>query len=193
MDKIILRKNVLKTRDELLREDQLFLSYEIMEKTVGHYEFMQAEEVLLYASYKSEVITDGIMEYAFMLGKKVYCPKVITNGVQSEMEFFQILSKEDLKEGYKGIKEPETIQDRKFIPFLKKAILIMPGAVFDKSGHRIGYGKGFYDRFLHGKEDSFQCKIALAYDFQVQEEIPYESHDVCADIIITEKDIIDCM
>ena len=91
MDKIILRKNVLKTRDELLREDQLSRSYEIMEKTVGHYEFIQAEEVLLYASYKSEVITDGIMEYAFMLGKKVYCPKVIANGVQSEMEFFQMM------------------------------------------------------------------------------------------------------
>ena len=132
------------------------------------------------------------MEYAFMLGKKVYCPKVIANGAESVMEFFQILSKDDLKEGYKGIKEPDAIEDRKFILSSQKAILIMPGAVFDKSGHRIGYGKGFYDRFLHGKENFFESKIALAYDFQVQEEIPFESHDVCADIIITEKDVSYC-
>lgn len=193
MDKNTLRKSILKTRNELSREEQLSLSYEIMEKTVGHYEFSQAEEILLYASYKSEVITDGILEYAFMLGKKVYCPKVIAGDENSKMEFYQIFSKENLINGYKGIKEPEEALDRRFVPSDKAALLIMPGAVFDKSGHRIGYGKGFYDRFLKDKKEAFSCKMALAYDFQVREEIPFENHDICADIIITEKDVIDCI
>lgn len=191
MDKKTLRKKMLEERNRMTREEQLSLSYAIMEKTVSHYEFRNAEEILFYASYQSEVVTDGMIEYAFMLGKKVYCPRVISDEGKEWMEFFRIFSMNDLKQGYHGIREPEPIPDRKFIPSANKALLIMPGAVFDRGGHRIGYGKGFYDKFLAEKKEAFSCKIALAYDFQLLTEIPYEKHDAVAEMIVTQKDILD--
>lgn len=190
--KKLLRKEILKQRNGLSREEQLTLSYEIMEQTVGYYEFLQAEEILLYASYQSEVITDGIMEYALLLGKKVYYPKVLSNEADSRMEFFQIFSKADFIEGYKGILEPKDMEERRFQPSDKKALLIMPGAAFDRKGHRIGYGKGFYDRFLEEKKECFSCKMALGYEIQLLEEIPFEEHDICVDVIVTEKEMVEC-
>lgn len=192
-EKQALRKRILKKREAMSKEEQLTFSYEIMEKTVAYYEFLQAEEILAYVNYQSEVITKGIIEYAFLLGKQVYCPKVLDKGKTGEMEFFRISSLNDLKEGYKGILEPEEIPDAKWKPAGKKALLLMPGAVFDRQGHRIGYGKGFYDRFLKHWNDSIEAKIALAYYMQVKEEIPFEQHDRCVDGIITEKEVIDCL
>lgn len=189
-EKQSLRKNILKKRDEMPMEEQLDNSHAIMEKTVAHYEFLQAEEILIYVNYKSEVNTRGIIEYAFMLEKKVYCPKVLSNG---EMEFFQICSIKDLKEGYKGILEPENNPKRQWMPSDKIPLLLMPGAVFDRQGHRIGYGKGYYDRFLE-KTGAFPgTKAALAYGMQVKEEIPFEEHDKQVVLIITEQEVIDCL
>lgn len=189
-EKQSLRRNILKKRDEMSVEEQLDNSHAIMEKTVAHYEFLQAEEILAYVNYKSEVNTKGIIEYAFMLGKQVYCPKVLDDG---EMEFFRIFSIEDLKEGYKGIFEPENIQERQWKPSDKIPLLLMPGAVFDRQGHRIGYGKGFYDRFIEKTGEFPGTRAALAYGMQVMEEIPFEEHDKKAAMIITEQEIIDCL
>lgn len=189
-EKRTLRRSILKRREEMSLEEQLTLSHAIMEKAVAHYEFLQAEEILTYVNYKSEVNTKGIIEYAFLLGKKVYCPKVTGDG---EMEFFEISSIKDLREGYKGILEPEKTCDRQWKPSGKRTLLFMPGAVFDRQGHRIGYGKGFYDRFLEKTADCLEAKAALAYEMQVKEEIPFEQHDKCVDMIITEQEVIDCL
>lgn len=189
-EKRLLRKSILQKRDGMPLEEQLTLSYEIMEKAVAHPDFLQAEEILIYVNYQSEVMTKGIMEYAFLLGKEVYCPKVLSEG---EMEFFRISSERDLTEGYKGILEPKETPDGQWKPSGKKALLFMPGAIFDRQGHRIGYGKGFYDRFLERTGDCLETKAALAYGMQVKEEIPFEPHDRRADRIITEQEVIDCL
>ena len=187
-----IRGNILKKRDAMSREEQLTLSHAIMEHAVSCREFLQADEILIYADYKSEVITEGIMEYAFLLGKKVYCPKVCSDGMSGQMDFFQIFSQEDLKEGYRGIREPEGQPKSKWEPSRKKALLIMPGAVFDRQGHRIGYGKGFYDRFLKEHRELCGRKLALAYEIQVEESVPFEAHDQCVEFIVTEKGMIAC-
>lgn len=189
-EKRCLRQNILKKREAMSLEEQLDLSHAIMEKAASHYEFLQAEEILAYVNYKSEVNTRGIIEYGFMLGKKVYCPKVLSDG---EMEFFRIFSIKDLKEGYKGIFEPENIPERQWKPSEKIPLLLMPGAVFDRQGHRIGYGKGFYDRFLEKTGEFPGTKAALAYGMQVKEKIPFEEHDKQVDLIITEQEVIDCL
>ncbi len=189
-EKRSLRQNILKKRDEMSAKEQLDLSHAIMEKTVASHDFLQAEEILAYVNYKSEVNTRGIIEYAFLLGKKVYCPKVLSQG---EMEFFQIFSIKDLKEGYKGIFEPENTPERQWRPSDKIPLLLMPGAVFDRQGHRIGYGKGFYDRFLEKTGDFLGTRAALAYEMQVKEEIPFEEHDKQVALIITEQEVIDCL
>ncbi|MBD5542962.1 MAG: 5-formyltetrahydrofolate cyclo-ligase [Lachnospiraceae bacterium] len=189
-EKRLLRKSILKKREEMSLEEQLTYSHDIMEKAVSHFEFLQAEEILIYVNSQSEVNTKGIIEYAFLLGKAVYCPKVLSEG---EMEFFRISSMKDLAKGYKGILEPEAAPNEQWKPAGKKTLLFLPGAVFDRQGHRIGYGKGFYDRFLERMRDCLEAKAALAYGMQVKETIPFEAHDQRADMIITEKEIIDCL
>ena len=85
--KRLLRKKHLDLRDALSQEERLTKSHAIMEAVVSSYDFLQAKRVLVYASFGSEVLTSGIAKYAFLLGKKVYCPKVLADG---EMEFYEI-------------------------------------------------------------------------------------------------------
>jgi 5-formyltetrahydrofolate cyclo-ligase len=89
----------------------------------------------------------------------------------------------NLKKGYAGIKEPEG----KGVPPEKIDIVVVPAVAFYKYGHRLGYGKGFYDRFL---KKTKALKVGVAYDFQILEKLPAESHDIPVDLIITPTQII---
>lgn len=177
-----LRKEHLAIRNSMTKEDILSKSHEIMGSIVSAYDFLRAQHVLVYASYGSEVNTSGIMAYAFLLRKRVYCPRVTGEG---EMEFYEIHSLDDLRPGYKGIPEPVKEND---VPYRQvngeNTIMLMPGVCFDERGHRIGYGKGFYDRYLSGKKNII--KMALAYDNQIAEAIPAEAEDVSYDFLVTE-------
>lgn len=191
------KKDVIKTKQELRKlhkakrdgipyEERLSKSQDITESVVSAYDFLQAKHVLVYAAYGSEVITKGIIEYAFMLKKKVYCPRVLFDG---SMEFYEITSYADLAEGYKGILEPLEDEEKLFIPKEnEKSIVLMPGLCFDRQGHRIGYGKGFYDRYL--AKTPVTVKMALAFDSQTEETIDYESQDVTYDFLVTELETI---
>lgn len=181
-----LRKEHLAVRNTMTEEEILSKSHVIMESVVSSYDFLNTKTVLIYASYGSEVNTMGIIEYAFLLNKEVYCPKVTGEG---KMEFFRIHSLEELSAGYKGILEPFA-QDAKRYHFdgTKKALVIMPGVCFDERGNRIGYGKGFYDRFLSDKKRIL--KMALAYDNQITEELKADDGDVSYDFLVTELQTI---
>lgn len=192
-----LRKQILQYRDALTDEERHKKSQIITNYIINHPKFQSADSILLFASYKSEVDTTAIMEYALELGKSVYFPKVQDN----EMEFYRIFSQEDLYEGYKGIREPRSQEELHFEPVEGENILIlMPGAVFDLEGNRIGYGGGFYDRFLerlkdlgNGVEDASQAihisRMALAFECQLVENgmIETEPHDIRVDYIVTEN------
>ncbi|MBQ5673987.1 MAG: 5-formyltetrahydrofolate cyclo-ligase [Lachnospiraceae bacterium] len=181
-----LRKEYLSIRNGMSEDEILAMSHDIMESVVSSYDFLQAKHVLVYASYGSEVNTTGMIAYAFLLKKRVYCPKVIEEGV---MEFYEIHSLDDLKPGYKGIPEPT---DGNQTPFVQtegeKAIVLMPGVCFDEKGHRIGYGKGFYDQYLSKKDN--MIKMALAYDNQIAENIPSGEMDISYDFLVTELQTI---
>ncbi len=184
-----LRKSILEKRDLLAKKEHRQKSHLIIEKVLKTKEFQDADEVLLFASYKSEVQTIELIQNALKLGKSVYLPKVIDD----EMEFYRISSMEDLKEGYKGIREPEAIPATKYVPRQnKKVFVLMPGAVFDIAGGRIGYGGGFYDRFLAKLEGKITkknlCKVAVAFECQIVEtgRIIREEHDIVPDYIVTE-------
>ena len=203
MTKKEVRKNVLAVRDAIPAEDRTRYDASIRESVMGTEEYREAEVILAYVSYKSEVDTIALIQQALKDGKYVFAPKVSGN----EMEFWQISSLEDLREGYRGILEP--IQSISFSEWIKehdcKVMMWMPGAAFDKERHRIGYGGGFYDRYLerllHRLEqtnsvDQVQTQFgrftltmaALAYSCQVLERIPYEEHDVRPDILVTEQE-----
>ena len=172
-----IRKHVLEKRNCISDKEWEDKSRLICKKVVTHPFFLHADAIYCYVDYRHEVGTRGIIEQAWKLGKKVAVPKV--NG--DEMEFYYIHSFDDLKDGYKGILEPEDI----FLARDENAFVIMPGAAFDKSGNRIGYGRGYYDKYLYTHPD--HKIIALAFELQMVNAIPVDIHDVCPDIIITEE------
>lgn len=198
--KIELRKEILQRRDALSLEERIEKSHQIAEKVIAQKEFIEADKILLFASYKSEVNTEAIFVKAKALGKEIYYPKVIGK----EMEFFKMESETDLKEGYRGIPEPEENAEKQFRPVMRDRIcVIMPGAVFDAEGNRIGYGGGYYDKYLQQLEAIWEndktmlkkhiYKLALAFQFQIVEsgKILREQYDIKVDSVITEDQIID--
>lgn len=206
MNKKEIRRSILAVRDGIPIGDRARFDDEIKKRLLTQSVYKEAEVILAYASYQSEVDTAALIRQALTGGKYVFVPKVSGE----EMEFWQITGMEDLQEGYRGIPEPmESISFPEWIAGINKSrkchektchvMMWMPGAVFDKERHRIGYGKGFYDRYLSRvtvlKEKlnrEYQTKLyldtaALAYSCQILEQIPHEPHDVRPDMVITEE------
>ena len=188
-----LREKILKRRNELSLEERNSKSNQITERLAAHEKFQKADKILLFASYKSEVDTTEIFEEAQRISKDVYYPRV----QGSEMEFYRVQRGEELVEGYRGIREPEVDLEKQFqINPNEKVLVLVPGAVFDEEGNRIGYGGGYYDKYLQYLKrfmpEENVCKMALAFECQVVErgEISKEEHDIQLDIIVTEKRII---
>ena len=172
-----IRKRVLNIRDNICKTEWEAWSNKIYEKIVTHSFFMESECIYCYINYKNEVDTKNIIERAWELGKLVAVPKIHGD----EMCFHLIENFNELKEGYKGILEPTTaiLQD------IKDGLIIMPGVAFDKNKNRIGYGKGFYDRFLD--KYNYLSTLAIAFEMQVIDEIPADEHDWKPQILITEE------
>ena len=117
-----------------------------------------------------------IISEALRMGKRVYLPKV----EGEEMQFYKIEFPEELEEGYRGIPEPagSSEQYRYCEEEADRTLMIMPGVAFDPYRNRIGYGKGFYDRFLADKEALKIRTIAVGFQCQMVEEIPQDLNDI---------------
>ncbi|MBO5167063.1 MAG: 5-formyltetrahydrofolate cyclo-ligase [Lachnospiraceae bacterium] len=184
-----IRKRILAKRDALKPAERFRSEALVTDRILEHQWYHKAEYILLFASYGSEISTDEILKDALKSDKKVYMPKV----EGENMEFYRISAKEDLVAGYKGILEPdgtsekfvyeqcqrETTYDslelataRDFVSVL----MIMPGAAFDIKRNRIGYGKGFYDKYLADKPDL--QTIAIGFDCQMVEYIEADDNDI---------------
>jgi 5-formyltetrahydrofolate cyclo-ligase len=137
------------------------------------------DTVMTYVSYRNEVETDLLIEKLLERNQALVVPK--TSG--DEMKAFRIQSMEELEENSKGIREPK---DAEQISKASIDICIIPGVKFDRKGNRIGYGKGYYDRFL----ENFQGqKIGLTYQKLMEEKIPTDEWDIQMDKIITEENV----
>lgn len=219
--KAAIRKRALERRDGLPATIRQEYSRRIREALCELDIYRQAEWILGYVSFRSEVDTITLLEEALRQGKKVCCPKVFGG----RMDFYRIHSLTELKKGYMGIPEPEGREEKCFPSVSGKewggllsgeeaaipALMLMPGAAFDENGRRIGYGRGYYDRYLSAageagcqKADAGyggyekKCfsnsrngsglfwKVGLAFSVQMEKEIPEEPHDVPLDMIITE-------
>ena len=156
-------------------------------------EYKKAETVFIYADYNKEVKTVTIIEDALKNGKKVALPRIYKHEVGADaasgkyMKFHYIKSLDELEMGYKGIREPKEefeIADGDTI----NALMVMPIVAFDSDRNRVGYGGGFYDKYLESHK--FSCKIGLAYEEQKVDVIDdKDEHDIRPDIIVTEKNI----
>ena len=148
-----IRRRVLALRDGLDRTERERGRLLLTERILGHQWFYNSHIILGFASCGSEIDTRELLQEALRLGKRLFLPKV-TGEEQAQMRFFRVRRLEELKEGYKGILEPsesceEYIYSEAEAP---NTLMLMPGAAFDSYRNRIGYGKGFYDRFLADKE-----------------------------------------
>lgn len=184
-----LRSAYLKKRNEMEPEKRKAASAKIKEWVFANKRFKAAKTVFVYASYKSEVETKELIQGALRLGKRVAVPKV--NG--EEMNFYAIQSWEELFPGYQGILEPQTAEKEPVIP-VDSDVMLLPGAVFDRKGGRIGYGGGYYDRYLDKVFEIYghqPYRMALAFACQISpKKIPAEEHDKKMDCILTERRVI---
>lgn len=179
IEKKELRREILKRREALSVQERERASTLLAERIIGHQWFYRAEVLLGFVNYGSEISTVEILSEALKHGKKVYVPRV----EGEDLIFYRIFSMEDLVPGYKGIPEPAGDTERyqyrvKEQALLEKTLLLMPGVAFDPMRNRMGYGKGFYDRFLADKEELQIYSIAVGYQCQMVEQVPASEHDI---------------
>lgn len=188
MEKKEIRKQALKARDNLTLEYRSAADDKIYQKLISMECYQNSELLMVYINYKSEVNTKRLIEKAWKDKKRVAVPKVLsTNG---EMEFFEISSLNETVKGYMGIEEPD-ITEKEPVNIKTsgiKTLMVMPGAAFDSECSRIGYGGGFYDRYL--KKYSCDCldTIAVCYAIQIVQSIPGELFDRKPHGVLTEKE-----
>jgi 5-formyltetrahydrofolate cyclo-ligase len=142
-----------------------------------------ARSIIVYSPIHQEVDTELIVRSAWESGKRVAFPVVVGH----ELVFREVQDISSLQRGAFGILEP-CPTGRIAMPE-ETDILVLPGIAFDLNGHRIGYGKGYYDKTLHRIEGHGKI-VGLCYDFQLVDEILGESHDVKMDLIITDKRVV---
>ena len=156
-------------------------SRKIQDCVLTHPFFLESNNIYCYVDYRNEVGTKSIIRKAWELGKRVAVPKI----EGEDMKFYYISDFSDLKEGYRGILEPES----NFPANDTYALVIMPGVAFDRSRNRIGYGKGFYDKFMD-KHPEYHT-IALAFESQMLDAIDAEKFDYRPEVLITEEKLYD--
>lgn len=174
MNKEILRERYLKIRKDINNLDREKYNNDIFKKMINLKEYKESELVLIYVSLKDEVDTFKLIEHSLEIGKKVAVPKCIGNNII----FYYISSLDELEKGKFNILEPKT--NKKVMDF-NDSICIIPAVAFDKGNNRIGYGKGFYDRFL---KNYCGVKIGLAYRKCICEKIDNNINDIKIDKII---------
>lgn len=137
--------------------------------------YRQASAIYGYLPYNQEVRTVPMLEQALRDGKRVAVPKVFGD----EMRFIWMTDLTQVEKGYSGI--PEPIEDGPEADD-ENALVLMPGLAFDPRGHRIGYGGGFYDKFLAREPE--HPTVALCYDFQMLEQLDTEEFDIPVDLVL---------
>lgn len=180
-----IRKTILNQRDNIETDIKEKWDNEIFLKVINSEAYKNANVIFVFVSFKSEVDTHKIITYALKDSKTICVPKI--NVSEKEMEIFKIESLGELKEGYYGILEPQ--ENCPSVNSDEIDLILMPGAAFDKQGGRIGYGGGFYDRFLKRMNKKVD-KIALAYDFQIIDKVPMEEFDIKINGIVTNNQYI---
>ena len=182
MYKNLLRQKMLARRLELSPQDAE-TSADIIAKRLSIFlNYRNAKTVMCYTPIKGEVNTMPIVKMCLDDGKRVVLP-VIDNGVIRPCVF---TSYDNLSNGKFNILEPS---EKDYVSPLEIDLVCVPGLAFNQGKYRIGFGGGYYDRFLPElSEDCF--KVGIAYDFQVVKVLPIEIHDVILDMIITDKQFI---
>jgi len=188
LDKNKLRKQIITERDQLTDEEIATKSATIAEKLYSLSAFNQAEAIMYFVSFGSEVDTRPIVEETIRRRKIALAPKAVPQS--RELIPSRILDWDsDLMPGYYNIPEPRAGAMRPYDPE-QIDLLIVPGVAFDLKGNRLGYGGGYYDRFFSLLKPGTPL-VALVFDLQIVPTVPTDEWDRPVDCVITEKRIIE--
>ena len=175
MDKKALRKEIRDQKRAMTEEMIVAKSEKLGELFAASELYQKAKSIYGYLPYNQEVRTVAMLEQAIRDGKRVAVPKCYGD----EMRFIWMEDLSKVEKGYAGI--PEPVEDGP-VADDHTARVLMPGLAFDPQGHRIGYGGGFYDRFL--AEETEHPTLALCYDFQMLEHLETEEFDIPVDAVL---------
>ena len=175
MDKAGLRRQIREQKRAMSEEEIVRRSEKLGELFAASEAYRNAKTIYGYLPYNQEVRTVPMLERALREGKQVAVPKVYGD----TMKFILLSDLSQVEKGYAGIPEPVTDEPVANDP---TALVLMPGLAFDRAGHRIGYGGGFYDKFLAAEPN--HPTIALCYDFQMLPQLETEEFDIPVDLVL---------
>ncbi|MBE0597980.1 MAG: 5-formyltetrahydrofolate cyclo-ligase [Desulfuromonadales bacterium] len=179
MPKTSIRSEMLARRKQLAIGSCLVWSLRIQESLVRLPEFLSAHRLALYSPVRNEVFTEEIFRAARQMGKSVAFPRVRSEGI----EFVEVTDRQVMVPGTFGILEPQSGPP---VPVQEIDLIAVPGVAFDLKGHRLGFGKGFYDRLLSAP--GRRCTLAgLCFEQQLVAALPAEDHDIRMDLLLTEE------
>lgn len=185
-----LREAIINKRNNLSEDEILAKSMLIFKKLKQMDYYKNATRIMLYISFNNEVLTDIIIEDIIQSGKQVFMPVTVPR--TKDIIVSELINKnDDLEIGTFGVLEPKKDKLRPHPPH-DLDLVIVPGVAFDSRGYRIGYGAGYYDRFLPNVP-TFVPKVSLAFDLQLINRVPKDDYDIPVEHIITESQYINCV
>ncbi|WP_051617485.1 5-formyltetrahydrofolate cyclo-ligase [Desulfonatronovibrio hydrogenovorans] len=171
------------TRDEVARKSRRIIRNFLDLPLMGQY-----PACLVYLPVRNEVDTRSLILEMVARSKEVYAPKC--DCTSCTMDYYRVTGLDSLEPGSFGIDEPCPDSAQKFIN-KSKAMCILPGLAFDRCGVRLGYGRGFFDRYLSGLTGPKPLLIGFGYDFQVTDQLPRDEWDVPVDMIVAEQGVLE--
>lgn len=183
MPKKALRRELLTRRRGMDLHSWGYSSHAAQQRLISMTVFEQSRCIALYAAIQHEVDTGELFEAALQHGKQVLFPVVCGNRLQ----FHQVTSRDQLSHGAFGILEPSLLEPEHLLETAD--LIVVPGVAFDLQGHRIGFGKGYYDRCLSELSER-PFLVGLCHDFQLLERIPAEGHDIRMQYVVTDQRVV---
>lgn len=179
-EKKALRKRNSDLRDHIPEQERLLREQKLLRELKQWNQLKEYPVIYLYCSFRSEFPTYELLAYFFGQNKEVLLPRIEED--KTTMNFYPVTSRSQLKEGYMGILEPVTAEPS----VLKDGLMFLPGLAFDSSNARLGYGGGFYDRFLEraARNQVSIYKVGLCFAEQMVEQVPRYEHDIRMDKMI---------
>lgn len=176
------RDSMKKQRSELSPEEVLARSENVIVRLAGQEAYRRAGCLAIYVSVRNEVRTHSLIESALGSGKRIAVPVALPNRMLVHREIRNLT---ELMPSPLGLMEPSG-ETGSVVPPCAFDVIVVPGLAFDRTGNRIGFGAGYYDRFLSLTP---AIKIGLAFDFQLFDRLPADPRDVSMDLVITESEI----
>ena len=186
MEKKIIREEILKKRSQLSKEEHKEKSRELIDKLTNSCYYNNAKTIMTFISFSDEVDTHEFIKQAIKDGKTVTVP--VTFPKTKELKPSIVKDFNELEPGYYNILTPK----KEYIRYIEPKeidLVIVPSVAYDREGYRVGYGGGYYDRFLAPLEVN---TIGISFDMQLIDRAPRDQYDIAVEYICTEKEFFKC-